>query len=120
MRLLPRSRRARVAVATGLAAAVLALGWCREYRPWEAHYRGKPTSWWAAWVGDPEWRKPRPPWESLWVELRALLGGPYLVDIPDLEMPPKGPEAIPVLIELLDWPNDKAREWAADKLLLWY
>ena len=46
MRLLPQSRRGRVALAAGLAA-LLALGWCEWYRPWEAHYKGRPTSWWA-------------------------------------------------------------------------
>ena len=47
MRLLPKSRRGRVAVAVVLATALLlALGWCDWYRPWEARYRGRPASWW--------------------------------------------------------------------------
>ncbi len=46
MRLLPRSRKVRVAVAVSLA--VMALGTCVGwYRPWEAHYRGQPASRWA-------------------------------------------------------------------------
>jgi hypothetical protein len=46
VKLLPRSRRAQLALAGGVLAALLALGWCYEYRPWEAHYRGRPASWW--------------------------------------------------------------------------
>ncbi len=46
MRLLPRSRRVRVAVAVTLT--VMALGaWVAWYRPWEAHYHGRPASRWA-------------------------------------------------------------------------
>src|SRR4051794_12911549 len=120
MRLLPRSRRRRVALAGGLAAVLLALAWyVFEYRPWEAHYLGRPTSWWAAWVCDPEGRKPRPPWENVRDELLARMGvppPPGLWAMPDLLRNGRDPEAIPVLIELLEWPNDEAREWAAFQL----
>jgi hypothetical protein len=46
VKLLPASRRGRVLLAGGVAAlaAALAVDW---YRPWEAHYLGRPTSWWA-------------------------------------------------------------------------
>src|SRR5262245_14005064 len=48
MRLLPRSRRGRAAVAVGLAALLAVYRYVFEYRPWEAHYRGRPMTWWAA------------------------------------------------------------------------
>jgi len=126
MRLLPESRRGRAAVAAGLAALLLALVWCYEYRPWEARYRGRPTSWWAAWVCDPEWRKPRPLWEKLREEVRVLLGGTRPLDlpaIPDLLEIDIGSDAIPVLVELLEWPDDRARGWGALGLVgrhYWY
>src|SRR2546421_7646860 len=110
MRLLPKSRRGRAAVAVGLAA-LLASG-VYEYRPWEAHYRGRPTSWWAAWVCDPEFREPRPPAEKLWQEVRARVKGyrPTTTTVVS-PLPPGDATAVPVLVELLEWPNAEARMW---------
>src|SRR5215213_7030611 len=64
MRLLPKGRRGRAAVAAGLAA-LLALGGylvLDEYRPWEQpRYHGRPVSWWADRV-------------RLWVPCEAHIG----------------------------------------------
>jgi hypothetical protein len=44
-RLLPASRYSRILVACALVAALVS--WCLWYRPWEAHYQGRPSSHWA-------------------------------------------------------------------------
>jgi hypothetical protein len=43
--LLPKSRYSRIVLVTTLAAALAA--WCLWYKPWEAHYQGLPSSYWA-------------------------------------------------------------------------
>jgi hypothetical protein len=72
-----------------------------EYRPWEAHYRGRPTSWWAEeiaraspWDGYVD----HPPWLS-WV-------GQFGLPLPERHRPwfalAEGEaDAVPVLAELL-------------------
>jgi hypothetical protein len=47
-RLVP-SRRA-IAVFSVLIFSALAAGWCLWDRPWEAHYHGRPSSYWARWL----------------------------------------------------------------------
>jgi hypothetical protein len=32
------------------AVAAIVTVWARAYRPWEAHYRGRPTNWWARFI----------------------------------------------------------------------
>jgi hypothetical protein len=41
----PKSRYSRIFLVTTLAAALAA--WCLWYKPWEAHYQGLPSSYWA-------------------------------------------------------------------------
>jgi hypothetical protein len=53
MRVLPASRRIRFALLlTAASAATIVTVWTRAYRPWEAHYRGRPTNWWARFIVD--------------------------------------------------------------------
>src|SRR4051794_29783276 len=121
MRLLPKSRRGRVAVAVGLAALLLALGWCDWYRPWEARYLGRPTSWWAreyeglVWeyqfLGPPEnppilYGVP-PPREPAWWEQWLRWAGVRLPARPvDRRLLHGDPRAVPVLVELLRRPEN--------------
>jgi hypothetical protein len=44
-RVVPKSRYARIFLATTLVAALAA--WCFWYKPWQAHYQGLPSSYWA-------------------------------------------------------------------------
>src|SRR5262245_54200488 len=123
MRLLPRSRRGRVAVGVGLATVLLAAGWCREYRPWEAHCRGRPVSWWdrafTRYSQEPvvfcgRWR----PWWDRWLyplglseprdPLAEMVGGGPGVDF--------DPDAVPVLAALLGSADPNTRRLAIDIL----
>jgi hypothetical protein len=112
-------------LACGLAAllALAGYGYVFEYRPWEAHYRLRPTSWWAGeiscWVDvsdsafPPSYFAPLTPWEQWQLRLgvssdehshrrfRLLQGDP---------------EAVPVLAELLRWPDPVVRLRAAGGL----
>src|SRR5262245_37046630 len=107
MKLLPKSRRGRVAVVRGLVGARLALYWyVFEYRPWEAHYLGRPTSWWAREYDEPYCPLPGrvgalgllEEWLGR-VGIR-LPGGPV-----DTRLLEGDPEAVPVLTELLRRPE---------------
>jgi hypothetical protein len=115
-----------VALAGGLLAALLGGYWyVFEFRPWEAHYRLRPTSWWAnevpGWLDASDYHSARLPdyearlsqWEKWQLQLglfsrkrhrerfQLLLGDPA---------------AVPVLVELLRCPDPVARERAADGL----
>jgi hypothetical protein len=91
-----------VALAGGLLAALLGGYWyVFEYRPWEAHYRGRPTSWWAEeveraspWDGTVD----HPPWLS-WL-------GEFGLPLPERHRPWSAladgeADAVPVLAELV-------------------
>jgi hypothetical protein len=103
MRLLPRGRRARVALAGGLAAFLLALpvDWCR---PWEAHYQGRPTSWWDR---ELTWeREGRLADQPFWRGWLGKLGLPVPKQVSAEAVLEAGdPDAIPVLLELLRGPD---------------
>jgi hypothetical protein len=74
VRVLSRSRRTPLILTIlALVVAVLLASWCLSYRPWEAHYRGHPTSWWAAQypAGQMEHDPPPPPdpqLQQLWID----------------------------------------------------
>jgi hypothetical protein len=128
VKLLPRSRRGKVALAGGLLAALLAAGTVDWWRPWEVRYKGRPSSWWEAracelvmqldggGVFEPPtfgvWNFPRSgPWAWL-----ARAGFP-VEEWTGGEWPLRGllddPAAAPVLIELLHSRHTKARRFAA-------
>jgi hypothetical protein len=106
MKLPPKNQRVRIALAGGLAAVLLAFGvdrgldWYRWHRPGEAHFRGRPTSWWewqhTRWQNPPAWRA--------WLE---SVGAPYFADplSPAEELAAGDPAAAPVLAELLKRPE---------------
>jgi HEAT repeat protein len=119
MKLLPRSRKGR-AVAAGMLAAVLGLGgfwYVSEYRPWEQpRYHGRPASWWDREVTRqlPEHGGPPPvPGWRVWLALLGLLEAPRnaFEELGECE-----PEAVPVLIALLDSPEAGTRATAAQVL----
>src|SRR5262249_27785148 len=130
VKLLPRSRRGRTALAGGLVAALAFAVWCDWYRPWEAHYLGRPTSWWdreaREWLNSAAsagpvalWVRRRPD-TPLWREwLGRVTGRPadtaINVDLRE-EMPllRGDPAAVPVLAELLRDPDLKCRLIAAE------
>ncbi len=119
MRLLPKTRGVRVALA--VSATALAASWVWLYRPWEAHYRGRPSSWWSERLAETPFglipaRPTRTPVEE-WVN-RALapLGVRTGGNSSGLELGDGGAEAVPVLAELLRDPNPQVREWAASFL----
>jgi hypothetical protein len=114
----------------GLAAAVAAgVGcWVYSYRPWEAHYRGRPTSWWARELvtayekeralkdslikQGPNAVAPPPQWWNEWLKLVGIqkeLTGEELEAFLDPD-----PDAIPVLVELLRHPDGLVRAIAAE------
>src|SRR5689334_17831640 len=114
---LPENRPFRVALAGGLAllAALFAFLLVAAYRPWEARYLGRPTSWWeealarereALGLGPSEWRQ--------WVE--SPDPGPA-GRAPHLEaLREAGPEAVPLLSDLLE-SEDWGTRWLACLLL---
>jgi hypothetical protein len=108
--LLPEGRPFRVALAGGLAllAALFAFLLVASYRPWEARYLGRPTSWWeealarekGALGRASEWRR--------WFESPGPIEvGPHLRALRDA-----GPEAVPLLVELLSSPDLDTRSLA--------
>jgi hypothetical protein len=103
----------------------LAAAWARRYRPWEAHYKGRPTSWWSEQVrclpleglSIPE--LPPPPLAKDWLERAMEYCGirPFGSDEPRADEVLRGdPAAVPVLIELLRSDDPRARVWAAEAL----
>ncbi len=142
MRLLPKNRWLRVAAAVAVVTATLALAyWVEDYRPWEAHYKGKPSSWWAGMLAVHTRTRfpPPPPPPSRWTDrLRGpfddvlKLSGyrkreqreaelPYLVcDDVSLEVDELfvDPAMVPVLVELLEYPDSEMQLFAADALSL--
>jgi HEAT repeat protein len=84
-------------------------------RPWEAHFRGRPTAWWdRALVREAESRRTR-----LWRDRMESLGIP--VPLPERDAPSDslvrgGPDALPVLAELLASPNPWSRRVAVEQL----
>jgi HEAT repeat protein len=116
VKLLPTTRRGRLALAGGVLAALALAAWCYEYRPWEAHYLGRPTSWWDRALTRVCEGPPQPAWPA------AL--GIHLPD-PEPRFPPPpeddpegylgrgGPDAVPVLIGLLASRNPVNRRTAA-------
>jgi hypothetical protein len=113
----------------GLAAAVAAgvVWWVLSYRPWEAHYRGRPTSWWARELvavyekeralkdslieQGPNAVAPPPQWWNEWLKLvgiqTELTGDDWELLLSS------DPDAIPVLLELLRHPDGLVRAIAA-------
>jgi hypothetical protein len=141
MRLLPKNRWGRRIVTVAAILATLALGyWVEWYRPWEAHYKGRPTSRWArALLG--RRHSTRPP-SSLpapfgrWMdqlydafesvtnepETGEWYGGPNFgyvsVDgeVLDIIEFISDPALVPVLVELLDYPDGHIRAMTAHAL----
>jgi hypothetical protein len=77
----PESRRGRVVLALALSLALA--GFCDWYKPWQAHFRGRPSSYWAEVLADAERNRfdragtnqPPPPF---WRWLSRLIGYPGL------------------------------------------
>jgi hypothetical protein len=120
MRLLPKDRRTRLTLAAALTVLVVAVAaaWVAWYRPWQAHYLGRPTSWWADRLAVLSFDLfgPRPPrtLPEEWLN-RALSSLGVRVDesLSGREVAFGEPEAIPVLLELLRDPRPHVRRWAA-------
>lgn len=121
MRLLPARRRTRVAI--GVVVAALMASATYAYRPWESHFKWRPTSWWAEeimqWEESPsniqfsgmlqppdEFRR-RPTRVEAWLE-RIGIRGPSC----DGPLPLANPAAVPVLCELLSHPDPEVRSIA--------
>src|SRR5262245_19289576 len=111
MKRLPQSRRGRVVGACGVATAVLAAGWCYEYRPWEAHFLGRPTSWWERELARP--RSPAP-WRG-WLESFGLTPPGPPARRCDLDLD-RSEEGVAVSAELLRSRDPEVRRFAADHL----
>jgi hypothetical protein len=126
VRLLPKTRRGRLALAGGLLALLLGGYWfVFEYRPREAHYKGRPTSWWARECSRLEWGGSVSAWRYLslsytpvppdgldgavWEQWLRQLGVPLPFRPVDERLLRGDPAAVPVLIELLRSPEDQSR-----------
>jgi hypothetical protein len=104
MRLLPARRRTRIALAV-LSVAALATLAVFTYRPWEARYRGRPTSWWARKVSDLS-ADARPAWKQ-WLASARI--DPDPTDDDGWGLVYGDSAAVPVLLELLRRPEVELR-----------
>jgi hypothetical protein len=101
------------------AVATVVASWTWYYRPWEAHFMGRPTSYWAGWAARQSTNFMLPPSPTA-TELRvnqilAPLGVQWHPGPSVWEVRCK-PEAIPVLIELLANKDSHVRGVAAELL----
>ncbi len=134
MRLLPRSWRLRVGLAAVALAALALASWVDRYRPWEAHFRGVPTSRWASryagWKLDDQWfgrdsviwylrygQDPVPP--PFWHRWAAAVGihltwdpAQQLVNPESEELMRGDTDSVPVLLEMLRHRSPEVREVA--------
>jgi hypothetical protein len=125
--------RRRVVALLALAVLAAAASWCHLYRPWEARYLDRPTSWWAAAAGrcrvslvpqhaGPGWERPAvifhepspappDPLTSLAQGVLARLGVRRPPPTPGIwKLVDQGdPEALPVLLELSRRPEPRSR-----------
>jgi hypothetical protein len=92
-----------------LALAGLAAYPCLDYRPWEAHYKGRPASWWADQMrAVPPVTRARP---DGWHEPPAA--PPGAGPIPHYALLRGDPASVPVLLELLGRADTHAALMAA-------
>jgi hypothetical protein len=129
MHLLPVRRRTRVALAVTVTALVAGATWGNWYRPWEAHYEGRPASWWARQY--PSWKltsqsfvfsgkpvyfwlpDPGPPPKPFWFDWVTAIGiKADLTDPTRLTLLRGDPDAVPVLRALLYNPLASVRQVA--------
>jgi hypothetical protein len=103
VKLMPATRRGRLALAGGLLALLLGAYLAQEAydrhkwdRRGEAHFRGRPTSWW-----DDQLTRRRDEPEPSWRTYLRRLGLPVAESGPLAELRNGGPDAAPVLAELL-------------------
>jgi hypothetical protein len=117
VKLLPKSRRGRLALAGGLLAALAAYWYGFEYRPWEDHFRGRPTSWWDRELAR-EWDGPtRPEGQPGWRERLARYGlATPAPGSPARALRAGDPAAAPVLAGLLESQDRRTRGLAVEEL----
>jgi hypothetical protein len=128
MRFLPGTNRTRLIVAAVMTAALLSAG-LFIYRPWEARFRGRPTSGWArrcegGFVGRapilclegsdlPGWFSHNEIPKPFWYHWATAVG--IKTDLADSETPyliSGDPAAVPVLLELVKHPSPLVRQVA--------
>jgi hypothetical protein len=118
----PRGR--WLAMLTGAVLVAVLAAWAHWYRPQEAHYRGRPTSYWAGlFLSNPELRctGQYAPYTTAPSRLPSLVPAFVQVWWDSLFQPPRfqtDPDAEPVLAELLRRPNEELRLAAARMLTL--
>jgi HEAT repeats len=107
----PKSRRGRFALAVALA--LVSLCWCAWYKPWETHYHGRPSSYWARiLIAEHAARRRASATSTFLTSLENWFDrqfGSSRFDSGDLDF-------APILVELLKHPDSAVRQAAAEDL----
>src|SRR5262245_50231760 len=112
MRWWPKTRKGR----TALTIVALLVGvWTYTYRPWQAHYLGRPTAYWAGRLASDRNDRNKA-WTSQtkqWLDQVLVPLGIEWTFSPAVEKLYDEPDAVPVLIELLSDTNPHVQARAA-------